>query len=125
MRGGFDYPGIPVQPPARATARITVATKHIAGESNAFPLDFITLVSVMVFAQIYECSACGDVWRGVSIVEDIDCDRDSVEYRAVCACGRDVLEKFAIEDGERVPCWHPLTDDEIDDDCMSDDEFDE
>lgn len=83
------------------------------------------LLSVMVFAPIYECPKCGDVWRGVSIVEDIDCDRDSVEHRAVCSCGRDVREKVVIEDGQRVPCWHALTDDEIDDDCMSfDDELD-
>lgn len=71
-----------------------------------------------MFAPIYKCEKCGDVWRGVSIVTDIDCDLDSVDYRAVCACGRNVQEKFMVDDnGERLPCWHALTDEEIDEDC--------
>lgn len=80
----------------------------------------------MAFATVYECPNCGDVWWGVEIVEDIDCDRDSVEYRAVCSCGRDVREKFEERDGERVPVWHALTDDEMHDELMfcDDDEFD-
>lgn len=65
-----------------------------------------------MFAPMYECRSCGDVWQ-VEVVEDIDCDRDSIECRAVCACGRDVTPKFVESEGGRIPVWHALTDDEL------------
>lgn len=66
-----------------------------------------------MLAQVFECPHCGDVWRGVEMVEDIDCDRDSVEIRAVCSCGRDVREKCIEHDGNHLPVMHGLTDEEM------------
>lgn len=71
----------------------------------------------MVFAPVYECPKCGDVWR-VEMVEMIDCERDDVWQEPMCKCGRSVREKFVEQDGKRVPVWHPLTDEEIIEDTM-------
>ncbi len=69
-----------------------------------------------MFAQIYDCPICGDVWRCVEMVEMIDTDRDEVWHEPICSCGRSVREKYVEEGGKRIPVLHALTDDEIDED---------
>ena len=67
-----------------------------------------------MLAQVYDCPDCGDVWRGVQIVEDIDCENDRVEQREVCACGCTVTPKFVDRGGKRLPVMHALTLEEMD-----------
>lgn len=73
-----------------------------------------------MFAPVYDCPNCGEVWRDIYLREEIDCDRDDVEYYATCSCGREVMPKTI--DGK--PVWHALTEEEMDDehwqDCMRD-----
>jgi len=69
---------------------------------------FFERVWTMAFAQVYECSHCGDVWQ-VKIVEYIDSEHDEVFHEPVCSCGRSVREKRI--DGK--PVWHPLTEEEL------------
>lgn len=79
-----------------------------------------------MIAQVFECPACGDVWRGVELLESIDTDRDEVEHEWVCACGRIVEEKWHVEeDGRRVPVYHSLSEEEIEQELMADDGDDE
>ena len=68
----------------------------------------------MAFAQIYECPDCGDVWRGVEMVEHIDCDRDDVWHEPMCSCGRSVRPK--LEGG--FPVWHALSEEEMRDEMF-------
>lgn len=65
-----------------------------------------------MFAHVFECSKCGDVWD-VEFIDDIDTDRDEVETVAVCKCGRMVWPKLV--DGR--PVYHVLSEDEMDAEC--------
>jgi len=64
-----------------------------------------------MFAQVYECPKCGDVWKGVELVEMIDIDRDEVWHEPMCVCGHSVTEKMI----NGKPVWHAWTEEEIDD----------
>jgi len=66
---------------------------------------------IPMFAQIYKCPVCGDVWQGVEVVEFIDTDRDDVSQEMMCRCGRLVDAK--VIDGR--PVWHTLSEEELDD----------
>ena len=65
----------------------------------------------MAFAQVFECPNCGDVWKGVEIVEFID-------------CGRPVTEKVCDQNGKRVPVWHALSEEELDEEIRVEIEVD-
>lgn len=62
-----------------------------------------------MFARIFICPKCGDVWRDVEPVEIIDADRDEVWTEMFCSCGREVRAKEI--DGK--PVYHALSDEEI------------
>lgn len=66
----------------------------------------------MTFAQLYECSHCGDVWRGVEIVE-VDCGPEDTMPVAFCCCGREVRPKYVEQNGNHYPVMHALSDEEI------------
>lgn len=63
-----------------------------------------------MFAPVFICPNCGDVWQ-VSVVEEIDTTHDEIYSVPLCnKCSSPVTEK--IIDG--VPEWHALTPDEMD-----------
>ena len=63
-----------------------------------------------MFAQVYECSNCGDVWD-VYPYDHIDTDRDKIETLIHCSvCNNAVMIKMR----NNCPVMHPLTPDEID-----------
>lgn len=62
-----------------------------------------------MFAPVYECTKCGDVWRSVSMVE-VDAGPDDTMTIAVCNCGREVRPKM----NGNIPVFHALTDEEMD-----------
>lgn len=66
----------------------------------------------MAFAQVYHCEKCGDTWR-VTIVPHPCGNDDYVEIPECDACHSPVREKFIEQNGELVPVWHALTEEEI------------
>lgn len=74
----------------------------------------------MAFAPVYDCPNCGDVWQ-VEIVEFCCGDGDYIQEACCRKCGKIGLrEKLHEENGERVPIWHALTEEEIRDEMWSD-----
>lgn len=79
-----------------------------------------------MFAPIYEGCKCGETFK-VTRHQIIDTERDDVWEELVCdVCGSSVIKEKMI-DGK--PCWHPLSDEEIQaemyrDDYVADDEED-
>jgi len=63
-----------------------------------------------MFAPIYTCPKCGDVWH-VQIIEDINTEHDEIYRIPICEnCNSEVFEK--MEDG--IPVLHALTPEEMD-----------
>ncbi len=64
-----------------------------------------------MFAQIYECSKCGDVWR-TYLFDHIDTENDEIHTERHCSgCNGSFLKEK--KDANGVPYMHPMTDEEI------------
>lgn len=78
-----------------------------------------------MFAPLFKCPKCGEVWR-VSIQEECEYEYDEIYEIAMCEqCGSTDLTPIKDEKGK--PVVHLLTDDEVSDEmgpCMYPDEFD-
>jgi len=69
-----------------------------------------------MFAPLYECRNCGDVWQNIEAVSIIDIDHDEYYEIIVCSkCGTEVTEKV---DHNGFPIYHAMTKNEIIDEMM-------